>query len=66
MQDYSKQIDYLISSAKLNGAACATVSDGHVLVLTKDKLRVLLESKEDSEIVVVFVQRNDFKSQTQN
>lgn len=51
------ETEYLLALAKTQGAACATVSDGHVLILRKDHLERLMSKNPDSELLVVFVQR---------
>jgi hypothetical protein len=53
---YKDELDYLMKSAQLTGAAVASVSDGHVLVLKKEKLRALLTTNT-SEFITIFVQR---------
>lgn len=58
-----KKIDFLIESALKNGASCATVSDGHVIVIKKDTLKSLLDDKNTSEIVTIFVQKTVSPSQ---
>lgn len=51
-------IEYIVELAKKTGAACATVSDGHVIVLSRNRLKELLEKENnDSELVVIFVKR---------
>ena len=52
---------FLVESAKLNGAACATVSDGHVILFKLSYLKELLEKHSDQELLTIFVKRRDFK-----
>jgi hypothetical protein len=53
---------HLLEAADADGIACATVKDGHVLVLTRKHLEDLLatmkEAKQDK--CILFVKRPDF------
>jgi len=49
-------VELLMAVADANGVACSTVTDGHVLVFKRDKLRQILATN-DHEHVVIFVQR---------
>jgi hypothetical protein len=51
--DKQETVEYLVAMAKLTGAACSTVSDGHVIVMRKDKLQSLLD--KEGEVIVIFV-----------
>lgn len=53
--DQQKAVEYMIELAKLQGAACSTVSDGHVIVIRKDRLKSLLDERGNGEVVVIFV-----------
>ena len=55
MQDDDNQraIEHMVELAKLTGAACSSVSDGHVIVMRKDKLQTLLD--QEGDVVVIFV-----------
>lgn len=48
--------EYLLTLAKAQGVACATVKDGHVLVFQRDHLKRIAEGG-DSETLVIFVKR---------
>ena len=57
--------EFLLEMAKAQGGvACATVSDGHVLVFSKQALMNLLAQASESgkDQVVVFVKRADMNS----
>lgn len=61
MSDVADKIEYMLECAKRTGAAASTVSDGTILVLSKTRLRALLE-KDESEFAVVFVQNESAQS----
>lgn len=49
--------EFLLEAAEANGVACATVTDGHVLVFKRTKLEEVLKTTGDRETVVIFVKR---------
>lgn len=53
--------DFMFELVKKSGVACTTVSDGHVILIAKDRLKELLASVEaqGSEHCVIFIKRND-------
>lgn len=53
--------DYMQKMADLQGCACSTVKDGHLLLMKKSFLRELLEKYPDKEHILIFVKRPDFK-----
>lgn len=55
--------EYLIEAANREGIACASVSDGHVLIFTKKHLENVLATMAQSgqEKCIVFVKRQEFK-----
>lgn len=58
MSTKTNETDYLMEVARTTGAACATVADGHVLILKKENLKKLLD-EGNSEFAVIFVKRSD-------
>lgn len=54
--------EFLLESAKTSGVACSTVKDGHVLIFTEERLKLLLEAcqKSGTGLVTIFVKRPDF------
>lgn len=56
----SDSADYLATLAETQGAACATVKDGHILVFKRDFLQRLVE-KSSQETFVIFVKRGDLQ-----
>jgi DUF1009 family protein len=54
--------EYLIEVAKKMGVACATVSDGHVIILTREKIQEILAAAQDKGMVIVHIKRPDFNS----
>jgi hypothetical protein len=59
----STETEYMWELARTQGVACSTVSDGHVIILSKQTLMNLLarasESKEGA--CVLFIKRPDMK-----
>lgn len=55
---------FLLKSAEISGVACSTVSDGHVLVFTRQALVDLLDkaAANNDEKIVIFLKRPDFKN----
>ncbi len=50
--------EFLLATAEINGVACATVADGHVLIFKRAKLEEILRSVGDEEQqIVIFVKR---------
>jgi len=64
MDDESNIAEFLLELSKHQGGiSCATVSDGHILVMSKAAVERLLDAASGSERehVVVFIKRNDMK-----
>ncbi len=55
----NKEIEFLLELVKLNGVACSTVKDGHVLVFKREFLQNLLDGNGNKEFAI-FVKRPDF------
>lgn len=57
-------IDFMIKLADVEGIACSTVSNGHILVFKKTHLEGILKHITDkgSDKAIVFVKRPDFNS----
>jgi hypothetical protein len=49
------EFEFLLESVRLNGAASASVSDGHLILFTREKLKQLLDSTADNEIITILV-----------
>lgn len=61
--DVAKTAEHLMELARLNGTACATVSDGHLIFLRRDVLANLAKqqvSDDHDEVAVIFIKREDF------
>lgn len=56
------EIDFLLKIAEQNGVACATVSDGHVLVFKRSALEKILTQTEGKETLTIFVKRPEMQS----
>lgn len=54
-------IDFSFELAKLEGACCMTVKDGHVLLIQRSFLEALL-AKHDQDRIVIFLKRPDMNS----
>lgn len=54
--------EYMVEVARKMGVACATVSDGHVLIFTREKIQEILAASEEKGIVIIHVKRPDFNS----
>ena len=50
-------VEFLYEVVDKTGVACATVSDGHVIVFQRQKLLQLLQQTEGKDKVVIFVKR---------
>jgi hypothetical protein len=59
IDDNNARIEYLMALVEHTGAACSTVSDGHIIVMKRDRLKKLLQQNSDSDTVVVFIKRQD-------
>ena len=57
-----EQLDFLFELARRNGSACTSTTDGHLIVLRKDTLNVLLE-KNDSDVAVIFIKKQAEKQE---
>ena len=53
--------EFLLANADINGVACATVKDGHVLVFTEAALQGLLARVGADKKLVVFIKRPDMQ-----
>lgn len=55
--------EFMVETAKKIGVSCATVSDGHLLIFTKEKLQEILAAADpNSALIVVHIKRPDFNS----
>ena len=54
-------VKFLLESVEQFGVACSTVSDGHMLVFKRSKLKELLEQNPNQDVLAIFVKRPDFK-----
>jgi hypothetical protein len=54
MKKLDEVADYMLALVERNGAACASVSDGHVLVFRRDTLERLL-ADNDADLLSIFV-----------
>lgn len=54
--------EFLLKIAELNGVACATVKDGHVLIFTRSKLVDVLAriDANGNDKAIIFIKRPDF------
>ncbi len=57
-------VEYLKALADVQGVACASVTDGHVLIFKKWKLEEILKAIGEKDQAVVFVQRPEAKNQS--
>ena len=56
-----KDIDFFIDVCDVNGVACSTVSDGHVLMFKREQLQSLLDKYVDKPKIIMFIERPEFK-----
>lgn len=54
--------EFLLAMAEQNGVACATVSDGHVLVFKRSTLEKILAQTEGKDTLTIFVKRPEMQS----
>ncbi len=59
-KEYEDKIEFMVETAKLQGAAAMSVSDGTVLLFNRKHLMELLEKQPNSEMVSVFVKHRQF------
>lgn len=57
-----KAIQFLIKLANTQGAACANVKDGHVILMQRSYLQSILDKTANKEHVLLFIQRREFKN----
>lgn len=55
------EIDYLLKLVELQGIACATVSDGHIILIKREKLLAILEQTKDKDTVSLFIKRPELQ-----
>jgi len=55
-------LEFMMELMNLEGIACATVADGHVIVMTREKLLQILEALGDKKEFVLFIKRRDTKT----
>lgn len=62
--EQDKEIAAAILLAKLQaeGAVCSTVSDGHLILLTRKFLQAMLDAHPTQDQFTIFMKRPDFKS----
>jgi hypothetical protein len=61
MDDESKLLDHLNALSDIQGVACSTVSNGHMIAIKTDYLRQLLEKYGDKPKVIFFIHRPDLQ-----
>lgn len=54
--------EFLLAMAEKNGVACATVSDGHVLVFKRSALEKILAQTEGKDVLTIFIKRPEMQS----
>lgn len=66
--DNENGVQYLLQIMNQTGAACATVKDGHVILLNKNTLNHLMKQMEDSSKnhVVLFIKNNVIEKEEKN
>lgn len=61
MSDDSNEHDWINKIADVQGVACLTVSDGHVLLFKRSCLQSIMDQNPDKEKILIFIKRPDFK-----
>jgi hypothetical protein len=56
-----KSVEYLLHVMDIQGVACSSVKDGHVLAFKTTWLRELLEKFGDKKEISIFIKRPDVK-----
>ena len=59
--DKNNATQYALKIMEIEGVACSTVDDGHVLMFKREFLENTLAKYPDSKEIFIFVQRPDFK-----
>jgi hypothetical protein len=62
MSSEDNAIEFMLKTLELQGAAISTVSDGHVIMFKKNYLLELLKQNPESEKLVIFLKRPEFKN----
>lgn len=57
-----KAVEFMMKQVDTQGAAASTVKDGHIVILNRQYLKDLLEKKPNSDKLIIFIQRPDFKN----
>lgn len=60
--DKDKAVEFFNAIVDVNGVACSTVSDGHVLQFKTSWLKSILEQYGSKEKITIFIKRPDFKN----
>jgi hypothetical protein len=60
--ELDQALDFFNEVCELNGVACSTVDDGHILKFKMSFLKSLVEKYSDKDEIVLCVQRPDFRN----
>ncbi len=55
-------VDYFTDTFKEVGAAASTVSDGHVIMLSRKMLQGLMDNNPDKSEFLIFLKRQTFEN----
>lgn len=62
MDNEDKMLEFFQENLERDGYAVITVKDGHIIGLKKSVLEQLLKKNPDSEKLLIFVQKREFKN----
>jgi hypothetical protein len=54
--------DFILKLVDANGVAVSSVKDGHILVFKKSYLKDILDKNPDSDKLIIFVKKPEFKN----
>lgn len=66
--DDQSGVGFLLETLKHNGVACASVKDGHVILLSKTTMHALLKQIEESnkDHAIIFIKKDNQERGEQN